>query len=614
MSTQWYYIQNGHQFGPVPTEHLRNMLSTGVLGSSDLVWSEGLSTWMPGDQVVALVSAHATNPPSPMPPSIPTMAPDDPAPAIAQAHPLPGLLQQPQLEEALSLALPLGPRRSRKAFWAAIGVTTILLLVGGYWFSTRGGPSIHSPNQAPTSTFATAPSSLNIEGVYVAGWESNGAHKVAKYWKNGIPVVLSDGALDTEARAILVVGSDVYVAGTENTGTQEPAAIYWKNGVKVVLPNGATPTEAICIAVSGSDVYVAGEQFSKSKIRPGSIRNALYWKNGIPVYLTTDSNYDTFVESIIVAGPDVYVAATARDENFRGIAKYWKNGVVVELFDGSYSSSVYSMAISGNDLYLGGSTLKDQGKHNQAIYWKNGNAVILTDGKLSGQVDSLAISENNIYALGKETDINNGIIIQKLWKNGKLNSVSSNSLFEFTSLAVSNNTVYISGVEQVGNNRKAKYWINILYKFVDLTDGTHEAAANSIFVTPGYKNKSIEEPQVSGASANGNLSEMLSKTTYRASWDALFVGEANVDDWLANFSVTQEGTVSPGEIVQLDGSPYQLNTVLKRHDSGGGTFVVLFSPSGAKAWGLLLKLPKEERFFGNPDEAKKKVLRGVFPE
>ena len=90
-----------------------------------------------------------------------------------------------------------------------------------------------------------------------------------------------------------------------------------------------------------------------------------------------------------------------------------KNGVVVELFDGSYSSSVYSMAISGNDLYLGGSTLKDQGKHNQAIYWKNGNAVILTDGKLSGQVDSLAISENNIYALGKETDINNGIIIQK---------------------------------------------------------------------------------------------------------------------------------------------------------------------------------------------------------
>ena len=32
----------------------------------------------------------------------------------------------------------------------------------------------------------------------------------------------------------------------------------------------------------------------------------------------------------------------------------------------------------------------------------------------------------------------------------------------------------------------------------------------------------------------------------------------------------------------------------------------------AKALGLLLTLPKEERFFGNSDEAKKKVLRGAF--
>jgi hypothetical protein len=49
--------------------------------------------------------------------------------------------------------------------------------------------------------------------VYVAGVENNGLFDVAKYWKNGIPVNLSDGYSQACANSIVVSDSDVYVAG-----------------------------------------------------------------------------------------------------------------------------------------------------------------------------------------------------------------------------------------------------------------------------------------------------------------------------------------------------------------------------------------------------------------
>ena len=67
--------------------------------------------------------------------------------------------------------------------------------------------------------------------VYVAG----GDGVVAKYWKNGQAVSLTDGI----ASSIAVVGSDVYVAGSEYNGSFWVAK-YWKNGQETRLTDGTT--------------------------------------------------------------------------------------------------------------------------------------------------------------------------------------------------------------------------------------------------------------------------------------------------------------------------------------------------------------------------------------
>src|ERR1700733_8001584 len=91
--------------------------------------------------------------------------------------------------------------------------------------------------------------------VYVVGSEWNGpggnstTMNVAKYWKNGTAVVLSDGTTFTSTSSITVSGKDVYVAGDEFNASGIDIAEHWKNGNKVVLGDGIVSSNTTSIAV-----------------------------------------------------------------------------------------------------------------------------------------------------------------------------------------------------------------------------------------------------------------------------------------------------------------------------------------------------------------------------
>ena len=104
------------------------------------------------------------------------------------------------------------------------------------------------------------------------------------------------------------------------------------------------------------------------------------------------------------------------------------------------------------------------------------------------------------------------------------------------------------------------------------------------------------------------LFDMLKKPAYRAAWDALLTGEKDVPPWLAKYAKTLNGPSGPGQMVRIRDSDYQLNDVCKTHDCGNNYFIVLFAPSGQRAWGLLRINGDTQRFFGNPDEEKKRVM------
>ena len=164
--------------------------------------------------------------------------------------------------------------------------------------------------------------SITVDGtnVYVAGNEHNSSAKsVAKFWKNGISTVLTDGSQDAEAFSIVVFGGDVYIAGHDGA-----VATYWKNGVAMPLTDGTYFATATSIAISGADVYVSGYEYN-------SYNNsaAKYWKNGVPFSLSKSEFSDDRANSIKVAkNGDVYVAGIIAP-----YATYWKNGVAVTLHD-----------------------------------------------------------------------------------------------------------------------------------------------------------------------------------------------------------------------------------------------------------------------------------------
>jgi hypothetical protein len=243
---------------------------------------------------------------------------------------------------------------------------------------------------------------VSQNSVYVIGYEMGphyGGPIVAKYWKDGVPFVLSaPGATGSVAVSACISGSDLYIAGWVWLPNSRSIATYWKNGTPVYLTDGSTPSSATSIFVYGDDVYVAGTvNFSITDAFPvgevqaiGKLGTATYWRNGKPVTLSASGR----ATSILVSGSDIYVAGSVYspviDPAFGtiydgDIAVYWKNGVVVKLNDKSYSLANSISVTHNGDVYLAGHI------NNLPVYWKNGEPTYIPI-KYNGYLNSIVLT------------------------------------------------------------------------------------------------------------------------------------------------------------------------------------------------------------------------------
>ena len=296
---------------------------------------------------------------------------------------------------------------------------------------------------------------------------------VATYWKNGKPSTI--GKSNSNAVAMAVSGNDIHLAGFEMNAAGKHVAKYWKNGVGISLTDGTVDAFANGIFISGNDVYIAGQE-----LLPGrSTYQAKYWKNGTPVNLTGDNQQAIATDIAVVAG-DVYVIGERRNLDWlTTITCYWKNGQLFDLGSRSTTASDQSLTVSGNDVYMLWSEVYNNFGQLQTRYSKNlGSAIPLNDGSPDVRGSAITVNGNDVYIAGTGTAASNQGIVAKYWKNGSSVALSDGTVSAYgLSIAVAGNDVFVGGYSDGGI---AQYWKNgTLYT---ITDGKQESMVQKIIV------------------------------------------------------------------------------------------------------------------------------------
>jgi hypothetical protein len=238
----------------------------------------------------------------------------------------------------------------------------------------------------------------------------------ALYWKNGVPTYLTSDAISSAASSIAVSGNDVYVAGysydsskmkegceLNNMCEHYKEATYWKNGVPVFLTDGIIDeATADKIAVSGQDVYLTGK-FTGFIDPRYTVSQPMYWKNGV---MTSVSDYgggfNVNVNDIAISGNDVYIcgcnslyeSGSGFPNDYYPKALYWKNAAPFYCPDqtGAITGTARSIALLGNDVYTAGRMEYPLPLLTSAVKcWKNGIPIMTIDSGGASVVTSMCL-------------------------------------------------------------------------------------------------------------------------------------------------------------------------------------------------------------------------------
>ncbi len=192
----------------------------------------------------------------------------------------------------------------------------------------------------------------NNSTVYVAGYENSSSSDptaVAKYWKNGKSVRLTDGTEDCYANSIFVSGSDVYVAGT--VGFLH--ANLWKNGISDPISDyaGSRPSEAfsVCGNPETNQIWVAGTYYDEGILGEAHPTVWRAGETGAPVKLEDNLGIKKAKRGNAIYYPEKgeqYVAGSITNANNKSVAAYWHNVFnFTTLTDGSQNAEAKSIFV-----------------------------------------------------------------------------------------------------------------------------------------------------------------------------------------------------------------------------------------------------------------------------
>jgi uncharacterized protein YjdB len=205
---------------------------------------------------------------------------------------------------------------------------------------------------------------VNGGNVYVVGVEEAGdSNRMARLWVssdggqtfapsqlNGID---QTGSINSWARKVLCVGSDVYVAGGVVEGSAPSAAI-WKNGTLHSFPDAWGYFTSFGVTAGGA-IYAVVNSSGTAYAIPANLGSCT------PVTLT-GSGYPM---ALSVDGGDVYLAGYSGSE-----AYYWENGTrnALERPSTAYSVGASAVHAVGGHTYVVGRALMSSGGARVALW------------------------------------------------------------------------------------------------------------------------------------------------------------------------------------------------------------------------------------------------------
>ena len=296
--------------------------------------------------------------------------------------------------------VPSSDLRNLPSATTAVTPGTDVYVAGGYATPTSGVAAYWKNGTLVTLNDGFSLFDIAVSGndVYVAG-SSLGALQLdhAAYWKNGVIHYLNFGTSTTflsTAYGVAINGSDVYVVGDyidRSTPSNVSLAMLWKNGVPQVLSSGS----ARAIALIGNDVYITGYSLSGSNTTVATV-----WKNGVPTKLTGGQIVSSG-NDIAVSGSDVYICGyTIANSSSASAAVYWKNGVLNPIRSNAHALAI---TINNNNVYIAGLVYYPDGT-NQAVSWKNNAATATVYGPLNTlEAQGIAVSGSDTYVLAQQS-------------------------------------------------------------------------------------------------------------------------------------------------------------------------------------------------------------------